>query len=443
MPERFTRARWALALIALALTACRVVVIGPALPTPVPSPGSPAPTETPAPPFDPTYAPGVITVEAVVPPFNPVSGTGAQIVTLAPTREGPALPRPLYFLSDRDGRAQVYLLVGDGSAPRRITDEPLDVRGYALDPDGEFLVAYTDRRVLIVYNQRLSNVLDIDAPSAAVRGIALSPDGARLAFWTDAQMSVYAVGPTGERFLRLVGSASITGAVWSADGTRLVYVAPEGVHRLDLDAGRDDLALAAEGATYRVDGAVPGGRWAVASTITNGACRATLVPFRSGEPTLEGLPCPLTFAPDGSLALWTPRDAATIQVVQMPPGGARPLTAIADYAAYAPSWPLPETSLLWTCAFRNRACPPGTLDLYAVAWPSAQLTLRWDSAAYRALPQDGGAAPADPAWETFAVVFEDAARGATGLLAITPATGAVQVVADAGNNWMPQWLVRQ
>src|SRR5690606_6232467 len=138
----------------------------------------------------------------------------------------------------------------------RITNEPEGIQGYALDPGGAFLVAHTDRRALIISNQRILDTLEA-GPGVSVRGFAIAPDGARLAFWTEALLTVYEIGPAGPRFLRLADAAP-TSAVWSADSRTLAYTAPDGVHLLDADTGRDILAFVASDDTpYRVDGASP------------------------------------------------------------------------------------------------------------------------------------------------------------------------------------------
>jgi hypothetical protein len=450
-PPRFSRG-YALALILLVLLSlsCQTTVIVVTLPAPAAVP-SPLPG-TPAPPPNPTFGEDIITVEVVVPTSPPLGGASVQVVTPPPTPAGPTLPRPLYFLSDRTGTTQVYLLAGDGSPAFQVTREPLDIMDYALDPDGEFLVAYTPHRLLVVYSERRSDTFQARGLDEAVRGFALSRDGEHLAFWTDARLTIYQLGPRGQSFVRFVsGEAWQPGgrspsAAWSADGAYLAYGTSDGVRLLNVGTGQIDLVLEANpGVGYRVEGVSPDGRWIVASTYgPAGECRAQLIALDAGPAEVQTLRCPLTFSPDGVHALWTPSDAATIQVVRVAPSEQgdedEEVTRVADYAGYAASWLTPEAFAVWTCALEGLPCPASALDLYLGAWPEGELSLRWASAPHRVRPQDGGAVPADPLWETFAVVAVGEGRSSTSLLVVNVPEDTVTVVAEEGINWAPRWL---
>ncbi|MBN1286363.1 MAG: hypothetical protein JXB47_13275, partial [Anaerolineae bacterium] len=216
----------------------------------------------------------VITVAAFLPTRTPAptaSEPGAQIVTPAPTSDKPALARPLYFLSDRvDGRAQVFVLRRGDAEAQQVTDEPDPVLGYALHPAGMFLVAYTERRVVVIFEDgRRTDIVCNDGAGEMLRGMALAPDGRHVAIWTGAHLAVYRVDTHEQPLVRVVSDAdwaAKTTVVWRADGAALAYAAADGVYQLGIEA-RDDAVLTRPGTgigqpvVYEVTGALDDGRW--------------------------------------------------------------------------------------------------------------------------------------------------------------------------------------
>lgn len=102
------------------------------------------------------------------------------------TRLPAVLPRPLYFLSDRDGTTRVWRLGRDGITARPVTAPDSEVVCYDLSPRGQLAYATQSGAlyVLLPGLRRPRAVVDLGERSAQTRFVSISwsPDSRQLAY---------------------------------------------------------------------------------------------------------------------------------------------------------------------------------------------------------------------------------------------------------------------
>lgn len=163
-----------------------------------------------------------------------VEGDNPRSVTVTP---GPiaraefaiACPAPggrIAFVSTRDGNAEIYVINGDGSGLRRLTNDPAGDGGPNWSPDGSRIAFVSNRSgesAIYVMNADGSGVVRLTSNSGEPKW---SPDGTRIAFTSfDKKSEVHIVNADGSG-LRTLTSEGLEnfGPDWSPDGSRIAFV---------------------------------------------------------------------------------------------------------------------------------------------------------------------------------------------------------------------------
>ena len=142
----------------------------------------------------------------------------------------PREPR-LAFSSDCDGKWNVYVMEGDGTRPRRLSDNTADSRRPAWSPDGRRLVFHSNRDgnweiyAIAVDGTGLTR-LTFDPASDTPA--AYSPDGARILFASDRDGSeeLFLMDADGRAPRRLTsGTTQSFRPAWSPDGSLILHPA--------------------------------------------------------------------------------------------------------------------------------------------------------------------------------------------------------------------------
>jgi TolB protein len=136
--------------------------------------------------------------------------------------------RSIAFMSDREGRLEVWLMSADGRGARPLTDVGVMGHFLAWTPDGEFVVFRSSTGKAPVL--RVSRAGDRTEPAGEVAGgahLSLSPDGSRVmdvvthkSIW----VSSLAPGAPPERVFEFPDSDSrIDYPLWSPDGRFVLF----------------------------------------------------------------------------------------------------------------------------------------------------------------------------------------------------------------------------
>ena len=194
--SKYTRPLLAFLILTLAVLACD-------LPIPTVPGAPPTSSGTATPPFSPDDVGTVVamTLTAMVPAGDPETVTAT-----APAPEGSPglLPRSLYFLAP-DGSAlmQVFRMEADGSEPRQITTEAVEVVDYDVSRlDGSVAFVANNQLVLIQADGSNRQVLvdggavDVNNPFiSTINSPVFSPDGETLAYgYKGLQLYSFATG---------------------------------------------------------------------------------------------------------------------------------------------------------------------------------------------------------------------------------------------------------
>ncbi|MGZ5384413.1 MAG: TolB family protein [Acidimicrobiia bacterium] len=143
------------------------------------------------------------------------------------------------FVSTRDGNAEIYVINGDGSGLRRLTNDPAGDGGPDWSPDGSriaFVSNQSGESALYVMNADGSGVVRLTSNSGFTGFISQpkwSPDGTRIAFTGFGQKpDVYIVNADGSG-LRTLTSEGLENSRpdWSPDGSRLAFVQETEFHK--------------------------------------------------------------------------------------------------------------------------------------------------------------------------------------------------------------------
>lgn len=134
------------------------------------------------------------------------------------------------FASNRDGDFEIYLMNGDGTNVRQLTDNSADDRAPEWSPDGSYITFVSDR------DGRRPSIYVMDADGRNVRRLtrsaeadlwpSWSPDGDRIVFNTerDDNFEIYSIRADGTDLHQLTNTPGHEDfAVWSPDGSRIVF----------------------------------------------------------------------------------------------------------------------------------------------------------------------------------------------------------------------------
>jgi TolB protein len=164
--------------------------------------------------------------------------------TLEPTAMSPAFSTDamsgmIAFYSDRDGNPEIYIMKPDGSAVRRLTNDPGFDDSPAISPNGSQVVFLTARHdpnpkfpnfkyEIYVIDSDGSNLRRLTTTEAAEDHPAWSPDGKKIIFDADydedGYYEIYTIDSDGSNLTRLTSNpANDQFADWSPDGSQIAF----------------------------------------------------------------------------------------------------------------------------------------------------------------------------------------------------------------------------
>ncbi len=158
------------------------------------------------------------------------TATPVPFATRATLVIGPALGRVAYMAKDNpDATWDIWLMRGDGSDPKRLTDDPADDMSPAWSADGKTIAFVTDRdgnREIYVMKADGTQEINLTHHPSEDWAPAWSPDGTGIAFssYRDGNWEIYVMGSDGSDTRRLTfDSAADYGPCWSPDGQAIAF----------------------------------------------------------------------------------------------------------------------------------------------------------------------------------------------------------------------------
>lgn len=137
--------------------------------------------------------------------------------------------RLIAFVSDRDGNKEIYTVKADGTTPLNLTHHPAEDWTPAWSPDGSTIAfsSYRDGNwELYLMDANGSNQRRLTHNNAADYAPSWSPDGQRIAFQSnrDGNWEIYVIGIDGKGSQRLTNDEATDSApAWSPDGERIAF----------------------------------------------------------------------------------------------------------------------------------------------------------------------------------------------------------------------------
>jgi len=148
--------------------------------------------------------------------------------------------REIAFYSERDGKADLFIVNRDGTNRRALTRTPADEGGPVFSPDGQ-LIAFDSEGGgsfdIWVMRSDGTDVRRLTTDPARDVAPAWSPDGRRIAFMSsrdNPEFDLYEMNADGSGVRRLTNGASNWFPQYSADATRLTFHVMRDVHVMDL-----------------------------------------------------------------------------------------------------------------------------------------------------------------------------------------------------------------
>ena len=140
-----------------------------------------------------------------------------------------ASAQELAFVSERDGNPEIYVMAGDGSGQRNVTNDAAEDQAPAWSPDGAqiaFVRGFGTEADVWVINVDGSGGRKLFGDEGAERAPAWSPDGRRIAFVSErsggAEVHIMNADGSGVVQVTRTGGAAAQPS-WSPDGTQLAY----------------------------------------------------------------------------------------------------------------------------------------------------------------------------------------------------------------------------
>jgi Tol biopolymer transport system component len=164
-------------------------------------------------------------------PAPTLAATPTLMPTLEPTTAASPTPRPerIVFVSNRDGKNQIYVMNVDGSNPTRLTRDNEDNFGPVWSPDGNKIAFYqivSTQRQIYIMNADGSDVSQLNTGNMFDYTPAWSPDGKKIAFTSSisGNPDIYVINRRKGDTLRLTDNEhSDISPSWSPDGNKIVF----------------------------------------------------------------------------------------------------------------------------------------------------------------------------------------------------------------------------
>jgi hypothetical protein len=137
--------------------------------------------------------------------------------------------RHIAFVSDRDGNREIYVMKADGTEQINLTHNPAEDWTPAWSPDGKSIAfaAYRDANwEIYTMNADGSNPQRLTRSAGADYAPCWSPDGQRIAFQSnrDGNWEIYVMSRDGQGLQRLTDDEATDSApAWSPDGTAIAF----------------------------------------------------------------------------------------------------------------------------------------------------------------------------------------------------------------------------
>jgi len=259
------------------------------------------------------------------------------------------------FVSDRNGNREIYTMLPDGSAVRRLTNNEFRDSSPAWSPDGS-RIAFVRGTKIYTMSSDGSDVIQLtDSQSLAGdfdSSPSWSPDGSRIAFHSQRnyEVEIYTISSDGTDERQLTNSQKYRNysPSWSPDGARIAFSANgRRIYTMSSSDGSDwrqltDSEFRDLGPSWSPDGAriafvrSGGGIYTMSS---DGSDVKKLIAF-GGSPS---------WAPDGSrIAFVSDRDGDREIYTMLPDGSDVMQLTNNDHEEFNPSWsplpPPPESS---------------------------------------------------------------------------------------------------
>jgi TolB protein len=271
---------------------------------------------------------------------------------------GTPTTRRIAFVSDRDGNPEIYTVNADGSAPRRLTNNPSDDNSPCWSPDHQRLafVSWRDGSAQIyLVKADGSGLLRLTQDAGPNAGPAWSPDGTRIAYVVGGQ-DIWVMNADGTNKVQLTTNAARDGGpAWSPDGARIYFVSNRDIpNPQDSGDNRSFLyVMDADGANQHMVG---------------------------DKVSVDGKPC---VSPDGThiaYASASPDSPAEPDLYEANADGSAP-TRVGPHNSVEPVW-APNGQTLTFTSFKD-----GNAELYSMAVNGSSLRRLTKN-----LAMDGGAA---------------------------------------------------
>jgi len=279
---------------------------------------------------------------------------GANIVRLAEVGY-----EKIAFMSDRDGKREIYVMNADGTGQINLTNNPATDEYPAWSPDGGKIAFQSDRdgnREIYVMNPDGTGQTNVSNNPATDGCAHWSPDGRKIGFQSDRDdnSEIYVMNADGSGQTRLTTDlGSHACPVWSPDGQKIAFFSDRDgnneIYVMNAD-GTGETNLTSNWADERVPAWSPDGRkiafyssrdgrWEVYVMNTDGTGQTNL----TNHPASDAVPA---WSPDGRKIAFQSTRHGNYQVYVMNPDGSdvRQLTNNGAYDGW-PAWcPAPSVS---------------------------------------------------------------------------------------------------